>query len=75
MMYGELKQQSEAYQNGHSTGSVRAYDDAIMHFEQLSKDKHKKMTPEEVVKELRICKANWLDHCDTFGMGVEQTEE
>ena len=74
MYFGELKTHSEQYQNGHSTGSVRAYDDAISFFEALARSQKQDghdytYTPEEIIEKLKQLKFGWIRHCDTFGMG------
>lgn len=77
MYYGELAENNGSYQSGHSTGSIRAFDHAIMHFEKIAlEDKDKlikqKFSAEEVVKILQNRKLEWLDFCDTFGMGKDE---
>lgn len=72
MYYGELNEHSEDYKNGHATGSMRAYSDAIHRFENMAKDDAKsKYTADEVAKMLAKMKANWLYYCDTFGCGKD----
>lgn len=76
MMYGELAEKSMDYQNGHESGSVRAYDDAIAWFRKSAENKPKaKYTADEVVQILKACKDNWVDFCSTYGMGKEADEE
>ena len=71
MYYGELSEHSEEYRCGHSSGSVRAYDDAIHWFEEILANEKKgtKHTTSEVIAMLQACKTQWLMHCETYGMG------
>ena len=71
MYYGELKEHSKEYQNGHFTGSVRAYDDAIGWFEEIAANEKSgsKHSIGEVIAMLKYCKDNWIRHCEDFGMG------
>lgn len=71
MYYGELATHSFEYQCGHSAGSVRAYDDAIMWFEKVlaNEKKGQKYTTQETIAMLKACKKNWINFCDSWGMG------
>lgn len=73
MMYGELAKKDASYQNGHSTGSTRALDSAIYCFEHCINKQ--KFTTREVVEILKIHKAEWLKHCETYGMGISEVDE
>lgn len=75
MFYGELATHSEEYQCGHSSGSVRAYDDAIRLFESLQSVKpNESFSPSQIVAMLRNAKVVWLQHCDGFGIGVSDND-
>lgn len=70
MYYGELAKHSEEYQTGHSTGSSRAYSDAITRFKVLAQeDAKKRYTAAEVADMLKSMKDGWIEYCDTFGHG------
>lgn len=77
MYFGELAEHSIDYQNGHSTGSARAYDDAIFWFEKILQGEKKgtKHSTEAVIAMLKYAKDNWLNECDTYGMGLPKDEE
>lgn len=68
MLFGELKEHSSDYRNGHHTGSVRAYDFAISDIESSEADT---FTKQEVIDLLKASKTSWLNYCDIFGMGIE----
>ena len=77
MYYGELAEKNASYQSGHSTGSIRAFDSAINHFDKIAREEKDKLmkqkfSAEEVVKILQNRKLEWIEHCDTFGMGKEE---
>lgn len=70
MYYGELAKHSKEYQTGHASGSSRAYSDAITRFKVLAQeDAKKRYTASEVANMLATMKAEWIEHCDTFGYG------
>lgn len=70
MEYGELKRHSADYQDGHLTGSIRAYDDAITWFEEVlaSEKPGTKHTTEAIIQMLQYCKELWIEHCNSYGM-------
>ncbi len=68
MLFGELKEHSSDYRNGHHTGTVRAYDSAIYDIESSEADT---FTKQEVIDLLKASKISWLNYCDIFGMGIE----
>lgn len=68
MLFGELKEHSSDYRNGHHTGTVRAYDSAIHDIESSEADT---FTKQEVIDLLKASKISWLNYCDIFGMGIE----
>lgn len=76
MYYGELATHSPEYQCGHSTGSNRAYDDAIYFFEKVSSIEKKgtKYTTDEIISMLKSCKAHWINFCETYGMGLDENQ-
>lgn len=77
MYYGELATHSPEYQSGHSTGSVRAYDDAIRWFEEIQANEKKgsKHTTAEVIAMLKACKVQWLEHCESYGMAADTDDD
>ena len=69
MYFGELKEYSQDYRNGHSTGGVRALGYARSKFAYMSDEKM--YSAHDIYNLLSDVQNEWLKYCDTVGMGVE----
>lgn len=68
MQYGELKEKTEEYRQGHSKGASRMADFLLGEFEREYPDKFKEL------KFLEKKVTEYLIHCDTHGKGNEENK-
>lgn len=65
MQYGELKEKTEEYRQGHSKGISRMADFLISEFAREFPEK------QEELKFLRSKATEYQMHCDTYGNGIK----
>lgn len=68
MQYGELKEKTEEYRQGHSKGSSRMADFLLSEYAREYPDKY------EELKFLQRKAVEYQTHCDTHGKGNEENK-